>query len=84
MEFFFKRLEKYIEVRPSVAMTDIIVKIMVEVISVLGVVTKEIGQGRTRMPFLVDISPTIDVSFREVSEDAIWNKSCGRRVSTAR
>ncbi|KAH9012846.1 hypothetical protein EDB83DRAFT_2578207 [Lactarius deliciosus] len=29
-------------------MTDIIVKIMVEVLSILGIVTKEIGQGRTK------------------------------------
>ncbi|KAI9429697.1 hypothetical protein H4582DRAFT_2134410, partial [Lactarius indigo] len=48
LEYFFKRLEKYIEVRPTAAMTDIIVKIMVEVLSILGIVTKEIGQGRTR------------------------------------
>ncbi|KAI9430848.1 hypothetical protein H4582DRAFT_2133410, partial [Lactarius indigo] len=48
LEYFFKRLEKYIEVRPTAAMTDIIVKIMVEVLSILGIVTKEIGQGRTK------------------------------------
>ncbi|KAH9031833.1 hypothetical protein EDB84DRAFT_164236 [Lactarius hengduanensis] len=48
MEYFFKRLEKYIEVRPTAAMTDIIVKIMVEVFSILGIVTKEIRQGRTK------------------------------------
>ncbi|KAH8984888.1 hypothetical protein EDB86DRAFT_2810520, partial [Lactarius hatsudake] len=47
MEYFFKRLEKYIDVRPTAAMTDIIVKIMVELISILGMVTKEIRQGRT-------------------------------------
>ncbi|KAH9177993.1 hypothetical protein EDB89DRAFT_1844096, partial [Lactarius sanguifluus] len=47
MEFFFMRLEKYIDIRPTAAMTDIIVKIMVEVISILGIVTKEIRQGRT-------------------------------------
>ncbi|KAH9019708.1 hypothetical protein EDB84DRAFT_610943 [Lactarius hengduanensis] len=47
MEYFFMRLEKYIDVRPTAAMTDIIVKIMVEVISILGIVTKEIKQGRT-------------------------------------
>ncbi|KAH9022195.1 hypothetical protein EDB85DRAFT_379005 [Lactarius pseudohatsudake] len=47
MEYFFKRLERYIDVRPTAAMTDIIVKIMVELISILGVVTKEIRQGRT-------------------------------------
>ncbi|KAH8983356.1 hypothetical protein EDB92DRAFT_1578578 [Lactarius akahatsu] len=48
LEYFFKRLEKYIEVRPTAAMTDIIVKIMVEVLSILGIMTKEIGQGRTK------------------------------------
>ena len=42
-------------------MRDIIVKIMVEVISILGVVTKEIQQGRTSMPFRVDISPKLDL-----------------------
>ncbi|KAN0130291.1 hypothetical protein V8E53_011914 [Lactarius tabidus] len=44
---FFKRLESYIEVRPSAAMTDIIVKIMVEVPNILAITIKEIKQGRT-------------------------------------
>ncbi|KAI9435407.1 hypothetical protein H4582DRAFT_646718 [Lactarius indigo] len=48
LEYFFKRLEQYIEVRPTTAMTDIIVKIMVEVLVILGIVTKEVGQGRTK------------------------------------
>ena len=42
-------------------MRDIIVKIMVEVISILGIVTKEIRQGRTSKPFRVDISPKLDL-----------------------
>ena len=43
-------------------MTDVIVKIMVEVITILGVVTKEVGQGRTSMSFLVDFHvPKIDL-----------------------
>ena len=83
MEFFFKRLETYIKVRPTAAMTDVIVKIVVEVISILGVVTKEIGQGRLSMPFPVDISQKIDISRREVSEDAVWNKACRGLVPTA-
>jgi hypothetical protein len=61
MEYFFKRLEKYINLRPSAAMTEIIVKIMVEVLSILGIVTKEIGQGRMSMSFHVDISTNIDL-----------------------
>ena len=67
MESFFKRLEKYIQFRPSAAMMDVIVKIMVEVISILGIVTKEIGQGRTSMPLPVYVSPHVDLSRREVS-----------------
>ena len=47
IENFFKRLETYTEVRPSAAMIDIIVKIMVEVLNILGIATKEIKQGRT-------------------------------------
>ena len=55
MEGFFLRLEKYIKVRPTVAMRDVIVKIMVEVLSILGIMTKEIGQGKMSASFRVDI-----------------------------
>ena len=48
------------KVRPTEAMIDIIVKIMVEVISILGIVTKELKQGRTSMRFLFDVSPKLD------------------------
>ncbi|KAH9062620.1 hypothetical protein EDB83DRAFT_845364 [Lactarius deliciosus] len=48
LENFFKRLENYIGVRPTATMLDIIVKIMVEVLSILGIVTKEIGQGKIK------------------------------------
>jgi hypothetical protein len=43
---FFRRLEIYTEVPPTMEMTDIIVQIMVEVLSILGIATKEIKQGR--------------------------------------
>ena len=62
MEYFFRRLEVYINVRPTASMTDIIVKIMVEVISILGIVTKEMRQGRTSMRFPVDISSKVDLT----------------------
>ncbi|KAN0134105.1 hypothetical protein V8E53_008110 [Lactarius tabidus] len=48
IENFFKRLETYTEVPPTVAMSDIIVKIMVEVLNVFALATKEIRQGRTK------------------------------------
>ncbi|KAI0271193.1 hypothetical protein BGY98DRAFT_1100336 [Russula aff. rugulosa BPL654] len=48
IESFFKRLESYIAVTPTAAMTDVIVKIMIEILSILGIATKEIRQGRSK------------------------------------
>ena len=47
IESFFKRLELYTKVPPTSAMTDVIVKIMIEVLSILAVATKEIKRGRS-------------------------------------
>jgi hypothetical protein len=46
-EGFFKRLETYTEVQPTATMTDVIVKIMMEVLSILAITTEEIKQGRS-------------------------------------
>jgi hypothetical protein len=43
---FFKRLEVYTTIPPTPMMTDIIVNVMVELLSVLALTTKEIMQGR--------------------------------------
>ena len=43
---FFRRLETYTQVSPSTDMMDIMIQIMVEVLSILGIATKEIKQGR--------------------------------------
>jgi hypothetical protein len=50
IEGFFKRLESYTEVRPTAAMTDVIVKIMIEVLSILAIATTEIKQRRSSEP----------------------------------
>lgn len=47
IENFFARLETYIEVPPTTGMTDVIVKIMFEVLSVLAIVTRVIKESRT-------------------------------------
>ncbi|KAI0266617.1 hypothetical protein BGY98DRAFT_1181136 [Russula aff. rugulosa BPL654] len=48
METFFQRLEIYTRVSPPPEMIDIIVKIMAEVLSILGMATKEMKQGRMK------------------------------------
>ena len=43
---FFQRVEIYTEVRPTTEMMDLITQIMVEVLSILGIATKNIKQSR--------------------------------------
>jgi hypothetical protein len=45
IESLFKRLETYAEVPPTHAMMDLIVKILVEVLGILAIATKEMKQG---------------------------------------
>jgi hypothetical protein len=46
IDMFFRRLEVYIEVPATTEMMDIITQILVEVLCILGIATKEIGQSR--------------------------------------
>ena len=46
IEWVFHRLEIYTEVPPTSEMMDTITRIMIEVLSILGIITKEIKQGR--------------------------------------
>ena len=50
VEGFFRWLETYTEVPTTEAMREIIVKIMVEVLGIFAIVTKEIKQGRASEP----------------------------------
>ncbi len=46
MEHFFRRLEIYTTITPTAAMIDMIVEIMVEVLTILGIATNEVKRGR--------------------------------------
>ncbi|KAH9959278.1 hypothetical protein BC827DRAFT_1269037 [Russula dissimulans] len=48
IEMFFRRLEIYVEVPPTAEMSDIVIQILVEVLSILGIATKEIKESRTK------------------------------------
>ncbi|KAH9000349.1 hypothetical protein EDB92DRAFT_1812706 [Lactarius akahatsu] len=60
IENFFKRLEAYTEVPQTTAMTDVIVDIMVEVLSIFAIATKEIKQGRAEK-FLTKLAGRRDI-----------------------
>ena len=52
IENFLRRLRIYTEIPPSPAMTELVIKIMVELLSVLALATKQINRGRFSMPVL--------------------------------
>ena len=73
IEGFFKRLDSYTEVQPTVAMTDVIVKMMVEILSILAIATKEIKQGRSSKMIYVNILNCSWLTFcRKICEQSTW------------
>ena len=46
IEHFFRRLEIYTGITPTTAMADIVIEIMVEVLMILAIATKEVERGR--------------------------------------
>ena len=46
---FFQRLEIYTEVQPTSDMMNIAIQIIVEVLSILGIATKEMKENRISM-----------------------------------
>jgi hypothetical protein len=46
VEHFLNRLDIYTKISPTVSMTEIIIKILVELLSVLALATKQLQQGK--------------------------------------
>ena len=47
IENFLRRLEIYTKITPTVAMTEMVVKILVELLSTLALATKQIEEGKS-------------------------------------
>ena len=50
-ENFLRRLDIYTKIPPTTAMTEIIVKILVELLSTLALATQQVKQGRLSVYF---------------------------------
>jgi hypothetical protein len=61
IEHFFHRLETYISIKPSTAMTNMVVEIMVQVLTILALATKEVK--RERLSELMSYKSTILYSY---------------------
>ncbi len=65
---FLKRLEIYVNIPPTPIMTDIIVKILVELLSVLALATKQIRQGRLSKHIVMYILSVVQCSIEKFAK----------------
>ncbi len=70
IEHFLKRLDIYTKVPPTEAMTEIVVKILVELLSTLALATKQIRQGRPSESVFTDVL-TYSMHCREIRKEAL-------------
>jgi hypothetical protein len=74
IENFMSRLMIYDEIPFTRAMTEIIIKIMVELLSVLALATKQVSQGRISKPVIADNHPWLKTGDREICEEIIFRR----------
>ena len=73
IEHFLKRLDIYTKMPPTPAMTEIVVKILAELLSTLAIATKHIKQGRPSESVFADVLPD-SMGFREICNEAFWRE----------
>ena len=72
MEAFFRRLEIYIGLTPDQEMMDTVTGILVEVLNILAIATKEIKQGRISMCLLYRCVLVERTIFRKICKETDW------------
>ena len=55
MDNFFKRCKVYIQSSPDTELAEVLVKVVVKVMNILSIATKEISQNRASESFLRDV-----------------------------
>lgn len=75
IENFLRRLMIYTEIPPTPAMTEAIVKIMIELLSVLALATKQINQGR----FSKSIFTITHLDYTQAAIEKLAKKLLGER-----
>src|SRR6266478_16720 len=71
---FLKRLEIYTTIAPTTMMTDIVVKIMLEVLSVLALATRQIKQGRFSKHTIAYTLPTAQCAIEKFAKKLLGER----------
>ena len=70
---FLSRLNIYAEIPPTPALTDVLIKIIVELIATLALATKQVKQGRFS-EFILVVTTVDSVVHREIYGQASWRE----------
>jgi hypothetical protein len=82
VDHFLNRLDIYTNIPPTVGMTEMIIKILVELLSILGLATKQLQQGKLSESVLGEILYYLTVQCRSAcQEEAPWGE--GHRGGTS-
>ena len=81
IEHFLKRLDIYTEIPSTPDMDEIVVKIMVELLSTLGLATKELKKGQSSKSLLADIQCN-SAQRRGISPWDFWTRQSYRSSPT--
>ena len=82
IENFLTRLKIYTEIQPTPAMTEIVIKILAELLGVLALATKQINQGRLSKSVACSLMVTHGMTrCREICQETIARE--GHRISSS-
>jgi hypothetical protein len=79
IEYFLKRLDIYTQVSHNPVLDEMVVKITLELLSAVALVTKELKQGKLSESILVDVLP-YSMQCRTLWKKTFWRE--GRQGST--
>jgi hypothetical protein len=76
IENFLRRLDIYTKVQSTTAMTEIVVKILVELLATLALATQQVKQGRLGEAFHCRSLVFAQWRTSKIREEASWRKGC--------
>src|SRR6266852_6804624 len=82
VEHFLNRLDIYTKIPPTVSMTEMIVKILVELLSILALATKQVQQGKLSEFVLGEILYYLTVQRRSACQEEALRRE-GHRCGTS-
>jgi hypothetical protein len=71
VEHFLNRLDIYTKIPPTASMTDIIIKILVELLSILALATKQLQQGKLSESVLGEILFRLTMQRRSACQEEV-------------